>query len=161
LVPLATAFFYLAYDTIPWFPHSWRQTYHPTVWPHPFSFRSLPALDATGLVLGVVGPAIAVWGVATLRRSFGIFVSVREVVMTGPYRFVRHPIYLGYILAYAGWLFLVRTPALAGLMAIHLGLFVWRARLEEDRLAAHSATYRANLRRTGFLFPRIFPPPAD
>jgi protein-S-isoprenylcysteine O-methyltransferase Ste14 len=161
LVPMATAFFYLLYDAISWFPPAWRQTWHPTPWPSPFEFRALSPMDATGLVLGVVGAAITLWGVVTLRRSFGIFVSVREVVLRGPYRFVRHPIYLGYVLGYVGWALVVRTPALTSLVAIHLGLFVWRARLEENRLAAHSPAYRANMQRTGFLVPRLFAPSVD
>jgi protein-S-isoprenylcysteine O-methyltransferase Ste14 len=40
-----------------------------------------------------------VWGLWTLRHSFSITVEARELVSTGPYRLVRHPIYAGEILS--------------------------------------------------------------
>ncbi len=154
LVPLATAFYFLVYDALPRFPAAWQRNLWPTETPG--NFWAMHPLDVAGLLLGVLGAAIALWGVVTLRRSFGIFVSVREVVLRGPYRFVRHPIYLGYVLGYGGWVLLVRTPAILLIATVHLALFVWRAKLEEARLAAHSPAYRAQMKSTGFLFPRIF-----
>jgi protein-S-isoprenylcysteine O-methyltransferase Ste14 len=75
------------------------------------------------------------------------------VVAAGPYRFVRHPIYCGYVLHLAS-LFLSRpTLAMAALVFVHLALTVWRARLEEASLREHSAAYREYARRTGFLIP--------
>ena len=41
--------------------------------------------------------AFTVWGMWTLRRSFSITVEARALVTTEPYRFIRHPIYLGEI----------------------------------------------------------------
>ena len=43
--------------------------------------------------------ALTVWGLWTLRRSFSITVEARDLVISGPYRWIRHPIYSGEILA--------------------------------------------------------------
>jgi protein-S-isoprenylcysteine O-methyltransferase Ste14 len=40
-----------------------------------------------------------IWGVWTLRHSFSITVEARELVSTGPYQWVRHPIYIGEVLS--------------------------------------------------------------
>jgi protein-S-isoprenylcysteine O-methyltransferase Ste14 len=62
-------------------------------------------------ILATIGLAYSVWGLAYLRRSFSIVPEARRLVTGGPYRFSRHPVYLGEIttaigvnLATAGWL---------------------------------------------------------
>ena len=84
----------------------------------------------------------------------GIIVSVREVVLGGPYRWVRHPIYLGYLLVLLGMFLTAYTPRMLMVCLGAVALLVWRARLEERLLSAHSPTYRAWMCRTGFLWPR-------
>jgi protein-S-isoprenylcysteine O-methyltransferase Ste14 len=61
-------------------------------------------------ILATAGLAYAVWGLAYLRRSFSIIPEARRLVTGGPYRFSRHPVYLGEIvtaiginLATGGW----------------------------------------------------------
>lgn len=62
---------------------------------------SLPAgLASTLLVL--VGEGFAGFALVRLRRSFSIMPEARELVTTGPYRFVRHPLYLAEELAAIG-----------------------------------------------------------
>ena len=43
--------------------------------------------------------ALTAWGLWALRRSFSIAVEARELVTGGPYRYIRHPVYAGEILA--------------------------------------------------------------
>jgi protein-S-isoprenylcysteine O-methyltransferase Ste14 len=90
-----------------------------------------------------------------LGRSFGIFVSVREIVLRGPYHYVRHPIYLGYIFIWAGLVLANRSVAIVILVAIHTALLIYRARLEEEMLAEASPAYREYMTHTGFLFPKL------
>src|SRR5512141_432349 len=60
----------------------------------------LPALapEAATVAISAVGLAIVIAGKLTLGRSFGLMPANRGVVSSGVYRFVRHPIYLGYLL---------------------------------------------------------------
>ena len=146
-VPLTTTFFYFTYNAISWFPTSLQKSLCPT---------SLQApLAAAGFILGVVGSAVTIWGALRLGRSFGVLVLVRKVVLAGPYRWVRHPMYLGYIGLFAGLVLANFSGAYFILVPIHTFLLLYRARLEEARLAEYSADYREYMKRTGFVFPRL------
>ena len=91
-------------------PESWIKE---PLWPRSF------ALDAAGLAVTVLGAVFAIWSRVTLGRNWSSVPQVKEqheLVVKGPYRIVRHPIYTGLILAFAGtglakdkgiWLFLV------------------------------------------------------
>jgi protein-S-isoprenylcysteine O-methyltransferase Ste14 len=66
---------------------------------------SNPWLLGTGLVIFVLGLALAVWARVYLGRNWGMPMTQRadpELVTTGPYRRVRHPIYSGIILGMVG-----------------------------------------------------------
>lgn len=146
-IPLATSFFNLAYYGTPWFPTAMLKSLYSPDWQTP--------LTLTGLFLGLCGPAVAIWSVLFLGRSFGIFVVVRKVVLDGPYRWVRHPMYLGYICMLSGLLLVNFSPAYLILVPIHIFLLLYRAHLEETRLSEHSAEYREYMKRAGFIFPKL------
>lgn len=64
-----------------------------------------PWLQGIGLAVFVLGLALAVWARIYLGRNWGMPMSEKddpELVTTGPYRRVRHPIYTGIILAMIG-----------------------------------------------------------
>ena len=153
LIPLAGSFFYLTYNTTYWFPALLRKSLCSPGWQGP--------LTVTGLFLGLMGPAVATWAVLYLGRSFGIFVVVRKVILDGPYQWVRHPIYLGYICMLAGLVLVNFSAAYFILVPIHIGLLLYRAHLEEVRLSEHSVEYRKYMKRTGFIFPKLRRPVLD
>jgi protein-S-isoprenylcysteine O-methyltransferase Ste14 len=66
------------------------------------SFALLP--DSVAAMLSACGLLIVVAGKIALGRSFGIVPANRGVVSRGIYRFVRHPIYVGYLLTHGAFL---------------------------------------------------------
>ncbi len=146
LVPLATTFFNATYSAVPWLPVWLRNNLCPMDWQSP--------LAAAGLLLNLAGLAVAIWGALHLGRSFGVFVEVKQVVLDGAYRWVRHPMYAGYLCLLAGLALTNGSVAFFVLVLTHMGLLLYRARLEEARLAEHSREYAEYRKRTGFIFPR-------
>jgi protein-S-isoprenylcysteine O-methyltransferase Ste14 len=147
LVPLITSFFNLTYNAAQWFP-TWAQK---GLWPESL----LTSFIVAGLLFGVIGPAVAIWAILNLGRSFGIFVEVKKVVLGGPYRWVRHPMYLGYMCMLAGLVFVNFSAAYFILVPIQMVLLLYRARLEEARLCEFSPEYRTYMKRAGFIFPKF------
>jgi protein-S-isoprenylcysteine O-methyltransferase Ste14 len=147
-VPLADTFYFYLYNfTIPGIALSAYDNLAPQNLQMPLVY--------IGLVLGFIGPAIAVWGIIYLGRCFGIFVAVRGIVTSGPYRYIRHPLYSGYICMFVGMFLTGPCEVLLILVPIHFVLFYWRARLEEARLAEFSPEYREYRKSTGMFFPKL------
>jgi protein-S-isoprenylcysteine O-methyltransferase Ste14 len=78
--------------------------------------------------------ALTVAGMWSLRRSFSITVEARTLVATGPYRFIRHPIYLGEVLAATGVAIIRNSPANCLLLGFFIAIQLLRARWEEEKL---------------------------
>lgn len=104
-----------------------------------------------GCTLIVIGNSLDVWGYATLLRSLSIVAEARELRLKGPYRIVRHPIYLGQFLAQAGfWLILIRLQWIWIIFyAAFVAMQLYRSRVEEQVLeSAFGDAYAAYKRRT-------------
>ena len=83
-----------------------------------------------GLALAVIGQALRVWAAGHLEKS-------REVTSSGPYRFTRHPLYLGSTLMGVGLAIAARHWLVAVLIATYLAATLWTAiRTEEAYLRA-------------------------
>jgi protein-S-isoprenylcysteine O-methyltransferase Ste14 len=85
--------------------------------------------------------ALTVWGMWTLRRSFSITVEARELVIAGPYRFLRHPIYAGEILASTAVAFWRASWTNAVILVLFIVLQLIRARMEEEKLKRNFPEY--------------------
>jgi protein-S-isoprenylcysteine O-methyltransferase Ste14/uncharacterized membrane protein len=85
--------------------------------------------------------ALTVWGMWSLRRSFSITVEAREFIKGGPYRFVRHPIYTGEILAAAAVTFWRASWSNLVVFTLFLSLQLVRARMEEEKLKRNFPAY--------------------
>ena len=98
--------------------------------------------DEVTVMVSAIGLALVIVGKMTLGRSFGLMPANRGVVSSGVYRFVRHPIYLGYLITHVA--FLLATPSawnIAALVAADAALLL-RAVCEEQTLSRDSQ-YRA------------------
>jgi protein-S-isoprenylcysteine O-methyltransferase Ste14 len=62
-----------------------------------------PAWPTAGLVLVTIAAFLSLASLLSLGKSFGIRPALRRLVMRGPYRFVRHPMYLAYVIADVGY----------------------------------------------------------
>jgi protein-S-isoprenylcysteine O-methyltransferase Ste14 len=88
-----------------------------------------------GVLWGMTGATtLTIAGMWALRRSFSITVEARRLVTTGPYRFIRHPIYLGEILAAAGVAIIRLSLANGIILGIFIVIQLLRARWEEKKL---------------------------
>lgn len=106
-----------------------------------------------GSIFAFGGLLVASIALMQLRKSFGIFVQVRDIVTKGLYRYVRHPMYFAHIMIHCG--FLLITPRF-GYLVLSLSLIavtIYRARLEERKLAAHSKEYQQYMKHTPFIIP--------
>jgi protein-S-isoprenylcysteine O-methyltransferase Ste14 len=99
-----------------------------------------------------VGFALTVWAAVTMGRSLSPFPRPprdAELVETGPFRVLRHPIYVGGTLFFAGLSLVFSLYGLA-LTAVLAVFWVAKARLEERHLLARFPEYAAYRRRTWF-----------
>ena len=104
----------------------------------------------------VAGLAFSIASVAFLGRCFGILPDVRGLVVRGPYRYVRHPLYLGELTAAVGIVVGSRHPwAAAGAWLVCLGLQIARTHYEESNLRAEFPEYDQYAARTKRIVPGV------
>jgi protein-S-isoprenylcysteine O-methyltransferase Ste14 len=107
-------------------------------------------------LLMVAGMACAVVTLLVLGRCFGILPEARGLVTSGPYRYVRHPLYSAEALAFLGVLLPVLSPVSLVIYGVFLALQALRTRYEEEVLAAVFPEYDAYRRTTWRFIPGIF-----
>jgi protein-S-isoprenylcysteine O-methyltransferase Ste14 len=117
-----------------------------------------PVLGAIGAALFASGLLVAVWARIHLGRNWGMPMTQRaepELITSGPYRFVRHPIYSGLLLGLIGTA--LATDLLGLILAVLLGAyFYYSASVEEKNLAATFPTaYPAYRAATRMLIPFV------
>lgn len=110
-------------------------------------------LGLAGYAIGFVGVFIEIWAVWHLRFAFATEPAARRLIMTGPYRLARHPIYTGASLAYLGLLMSHPTVPLAITLAGWAVCIGMRMRYEEAILTQAFPDYVAYSRRVGALAP--------
>lgn len=106
-----------------------------------------------GEVLAVAGVAWLLASVLALGRCFGVLPEARGLVTRGPYRVVRHPVYLGEIAACAGLVLGALSPWNFGCLVVLCVAQSVRMGLEERALTREFPEYRAYAARTPGLIP--------
>lgn len=99
--------------------------------------------------LALVSLVIAVGAGASLGRNIGSVPAQREIVTSWAYALVRHPIYAGVFISYAGIVLRGFTLLNALIMIIGMGLFVVKTFMEEDFLA-EDPTYARYMKRVRY-----------
>ncbi|HEY4292180.1 isoprenylcysteine carboxylmethyltransferase family protein [Luteibacter sp.] len=148
-LPLVLAFVLLGPGE--WYGHHWLRE---GIVPHTTPFF------ATALLIVVAGVALACWSRYLLGRNWSSVVQIKqahELIEAGPYRYIRHPIYTGILLAFIGTA--IQVGDVRGIFAV-LIVFVsfWRKLRMEERMLGETFgdVYAAYKRRTSALIPRVF-----
>jgi protein-S-isoprenylcysteine O-methyltransferase Ste14 len=117
-----------------------------------------PWLQGIGLAIFILGLALAIWARVYLGRNWGMPMSQKvdpELVTTGPYRSIRHPIYSGIILAMIGTTIAVSLYWLVAIILLG-SYFLYSAIVEERNMAQlFPSSYPQYKRSTKMLVPFI------
>ena len=112
--------------------------------------------DAATAIVSVAGLFLVIAGKLSLGRSFGIVPANRGVVVRGPYGFVRHPIYAGYLLTHFAFVVANPTPWNVSVCLLADTALIVRA-LMEERVLSGDQQYRVYCGRVAWhLVPGVF-----
>jgi protein-S-isoprenylcysteine O-methyltransferase Ste14 len=121
----------------------------PTTWPG----LDDPLARLAGSAIGIGGLALMAWAILTLRRARTTVLphhGASVLVVSGPFRFRRNPIYLGEVMIFLGLAELTKSLWLVILAPVFALLITWLAILPEERHleAKFGDAYRAYKART-------------
>lgn len=122
-------------------------------------FPNIAAINIFAVALTFAGVAFAIWARWHLGANWSGTVTLKaghELIRTGPYRSIRHPIYTGMLLAVIGTA--LALGELRGILAFLtiLAAFYRKARREERFLQQEfGEKFAAHLRHTGMFLPRL------
>lgn len=112
-----------------------------------------------GLLLFLVGMSLAVWARIYLGKNWGMPMTQKkspELVTSGPYKYVRHPIYSGILLMVLGSIFDVNIFWLL-VFVVSLVFFIYSSLVEERLMSKQfPKVYPAYKSKTKMLIPFIF-----
>ncbi len=113
-----------------------------------------------GVALYAGGGALRIWPVFVLGRRFSGLVAIQpghRLVTGGPYRYIRHPSYLGALILLLGWGLAFRSWAGVAIAGLFLPPLLARIGAEEKLLRSQfGAEYDAYRARTARLLPGIY-----
>ena len=87
-----------------------------------------------GTAMQFTGMGMQILGMLSLNRSIGIVAANRGVKTSGMYKYVRHPLYLSYLISFLG--FVINQFSLLNVLVYSVAVLLWvlRLRAEEDFL---------------------------
>jgi protein-S-isoprenylcysteine O-methyltransferase Ste14 len=146
-IPVVAAFFLLFNDNI---RYGW------------FELRIIPknaTLQVLAVVLTALGVGFALWARLYIGQNWSSAVSIKvdhQLIRTGPYAWVRHPIYSGLLLAMAGTALARREPRdILAFVLLWFGFWI-KSRMEERFMRkTFGAEYEEYSRSTGALIPKF------
>ena len=112
-----------------------------------------------GVAMGVLGVLLAYWVFTSLGNNVSPTVATRSqatLVTSGPYRWVRHPLYLMGLISYFGFALLAENWFIALLSLLIFAIIVYRTSKEENKLVEKfGAAYIEYQRHTGRFLPKL------
>jgi protein-S-isoprenylcysteine O-methyltransferase Ste14 len=93
---------------------------------------------AGGLVLVTLAAGLSLVSLLTIRRFFGVRPALRGLVTSGPYRLVRHPIYLSYVIGDIGYNLQEWNSVTILLVLVGWASLVYRIHAEERVISQHA-----------------------
>ncbi len=113
------------------------------------------ALERVGFGIVIVGVALSAWGFVTFRRAGTAVIpheAATQLVMTGPYRFTRNPMYVGLTIAYIGGVAVINSAWPLILLPLVLVVLVRRVVSREEQYLSDAfgdqfAAYSSRVRR--------------
>ncbi len=125
-----------------------------------FLFQSFFSYELSGTVLSVLGLIIAIWARVSLGRNWSSYTTYKkehELIITGPYRFLRHPIYSGMILMIVGAFLYYGKLIILVILAIAAIVIAWRiGREEKTMIKLFGKKYTDYMKRTKRLIHWIY-----
>ena len=115
-----------------------------------------PLLQLVSAMLIVAGTIDAVWVLCWLGRSFSVMAEARQLVTSGPYRFVRHPLYLAELISTLGIFIAFASPWTSVVVLVQLAAQIRRMLNEEQVLGTAFPDYAAYAARTRRLIPGVW-----
>lgn len=107
-------------------------------------------------LISLIGTAMSIFALAHLGRSFSMMAEARRLVTTGPYRIVRHPLYLSEALASVGVLLQFLSFSTALIFFAQLLIQLQRMKNEEAILEKAFPEYQVYKARTARVIPRLY-----
>ena len=107
----------------------------------------------------MLGITLAIWARRHLGRNWGMPMSLKEepeLVTSGPYKYIRNPIYSGMLLALLGTGLVLGLPWLVAFVACSI-YFIYSSKVEEKIMAEQfPQTYPEYKKRTKMLIPFVW-----
>ena len=129
----------------------------------PFSFPMLSDPAPSGVVnlmisslILFLGMSFTVLALGTLGRNFSLIPQTRRLVTSGPYRFMRHPVYVGEMVAALGLVVWAATIPKTLVFVALAGCEVYRALQEESLLNRAFPEYGEYASKTARFIPGLF-----
>jgi protein-S-isoprenylcysteine O-methyltransferase Ste14 len=134
------------------------QYFHGGILGERFLARNRP-IEQAGVVLTFLGAALAIWARTILGRNWSAEVSLKvdhQLIRSGPYAYVRHPIYTGLLLACTGTAVVIgEWRGLLAIVVAGVGLGLKARREEALMIHVFGDQYQHHRQTTGFLLPRL------